>query len=115
MLGVQAQEISCNPPTHTWEMQYWHRRRIDVYTDEHLDRYEQLFEMTMSHTCFGMGETQSLSFITFFTMEDICVLRCTCFAVGVELHDLIDIMVANELTLVHTPPGGQQFGICWLL
>ena len=70
----------------------------DVTTEEQLDRYEQLFELQLTSTIFGMGERQNFMFFSFLTIRDFCVLRSTCFAVAVDLHDTLDGLSANHIT-----------------
>ena len=96
-------------------MDYLQARRIDVHTAEQLDRYEQLFDIPMSHTMFGMGDLQSVAFLQFLTLEDVCTLRSACFAIGVELHDVMETMALSNMTLVNPPRGGLLNGFCWLL
>ena len=81
--------------------------RIDVFTENQLDRYEQVFEIHMTHTVFGLGAQQSIFFLTFFTIEDFCTFRCSCFAVGVELHDVLEDLTTTGLTLYRAPRGGM--------
>ena len=47
---------------------------------------------------FGMGEQRSFLFFRFLTMQDVCILRVTCFAVAVELHDTIEDLQINNIT-----------------
>jgi hypothetical protein len=56
--------------------------RVDVSSAEHLDRYEQLFELQLTSVIFGMGERQSFLFFSFMTVQDFSVMRCTCFFSG---------------------------------
>jgi hypothetical protein len=72
--------------------------RIDVYSEEQLDRYEQLFDLRMTHILFGMGEQRSFIFFGFPTLQDFCLLRVTCFAVAVELHDTLEDLALHNIT-----------------
>jgi hypothetical protein len=58
--------------------------RVDVSSEEQLERYEQLFELALTSVIFGMGEQRSFHFLTFMTVQDFCTLRCTCFAVALD-------------------------------
>ena len=105
----------CYPPTRTRVMEYLLARRIDVYSAEQLDRYEQLFDNTLSHTIFGMGEIRSIAFLQHFTVGDICTIRLTCFAFAVEVHDVMEAMQLQNLRLV-TPARQEPWKFfCWLL
>ena len=114
-LGVQAQFFFLLPNLpHLGRMEYLRQHRSDVYPEDHLDRYEQLFDILMIHTIFGMGALQSVWFLTFLTIDDVCIFRCTCFAVGVELHDVLDDMDSTDLVLRHAPTEGQISDRCVL-
>ena len=79
--------------------------RIDVHTSEQLDRYEQLFELPLTSTIFGLGERQNFMFFSFLTIQDFCIFRVTCFAVAVDLHDTVEDMLANQISW---PCGGDE-------
>jgi hypothetical protein len=81
------------------------RLRIDVYSEEQLERYEQLFDLRMTHVLFGMGEQGSFLFFGFLTVQDFCILRVTCFAVAVELHDTLEDLAIHNITW---PCGGSE-------
>ena len=66
--------------------------RIDVFSENQLDRYEQLFELRLTSVVLGLGVQQSIQFITYFTAQDLCIFRCTCFAIAVDLHDTLEDM-----------------------
>eukprot|EP00435_Cladocopium_sp_Y103_P065113 s726_g27.t1 len=95
-------------------MNYWQPHRIDVWIENDLDRYEQLFEIQLAHVIFGMGEQRGLHFVSFFTIEDVCILRCTAFAVAVEVHDNMEDLAAAHVTLQHQLPGGHFLDRCSL-
>lgn len=72
--------------------------RVDVYSEEQLDRYEQLFDLRMTSILFGMGEERSFIFFRFLTVQDFCILRVACFAVAVELHDILEDLAIRNIT-----------------
>ena len=78
------------PPTLTWEMDRLRQCRIDVYSENQLNRYEQLFELRLTSVVLGLGVRQSIQFVTYFTVQDLCIFRCTCFAIAVDLHDTLE-------------------------
>ena len=80
------------PPTHTWEMERLRQCCIDVYSEDQLDRYEQLFELRLTSVVLGLGVWRSIQFVTYFTSQDLCIFRCTCFAIAVDLHDTLEDM-----------------------
>ena len=84
-------------------MQYLRTHRIDVQTDEQLERYDQLFVIPLTHTVFGLGERRSIEFVQFLTTVDFCNFRCVCFAVGVDLHDTLDDAHASQVVLFDPP------------
>ena len=75
-LGVQAQFffLATHPPS-PGGMEYLRQHRSDVYTEDHLDRYEQFLDILMIHTIFGMGALQSVWFLTFLTIDDVCIFN----------------------------------------
>ena len=81
---AQRQWIIFCPSNHTWMMDQLRLYRVDVSSEEQLERYEQLFELALTSVIFGMGEQRSFHFLTFMTVQDFCTLRCPCFAVAVD-------------------------------
>ena len=108
MWEIRLKQIYCYPPSLTLGgMQSLRDNRIEVYTAEQLDRYEQLFDLPLTHTIFGLGVQQSISFVTFLTIGDVCILRVCCFAIAVEIHDVIDDMTLVGLEIQQSPIEGQ--------
>jgi hypothetical protein len=99
---------------HLGGMQFLRDNRIDVYNADQLDRYEQLFELPLTHTIFGLGVQQSIGFVTFLTIGDVCILRGCCFAIAVEIHDVIEDMTLVGLEIQQSPIGGQTSDGCLL-
>ena len=75
---AQRQWIIFCPSNHTWMMDQLRLYRVDVSSEEQLERYEHLFELALTSVIFGMGEQRSFHFLTFMTVQDFCTLRCPC-------------------------------------
>ena len=105
---IRLKQIFCYPPSLTLGgMQYLRDNRIDVSNAEQLDRYEQLFELPLTHTIFGLGVSQSIGFVAFLTIRDVYIFRSCCFAIAVEIHDVIDDMTPTGVVMQQPPIGGQ--------
>ena len=84
-------------------MDFLQRHRVDVYNANQLDRYEQLFDLQLTSVVFGLGMQQSVQFLLWFTVQDLCIFRCTCFAIAVDLHDTLGDAFRDNVVLFQKP------------